>query len=115
MGKTDERARKMYDGISKCLDNLEGAEKELTANMLYSYCWFAAQMDELTDKIDREGAIIEVEKGGANNKHIVNAENPAIGTLHKISARKAEYYTKLLRVIPDEMSEVDDFEEFLRS
>lgn len=109
---TDDRADKLMEAMSGGLEELSGAEYELTKDMLRSYCWFAVQISDLTAMVDDQGPLIAVEKGGANNKHTVMVENPAIGVIHKMSSRKAEYYTKLLRVLPDESVEEDAFAKF---
>lgn len=113
--EVEDRIDEMVETVSGCLGDMDDADRSLTLDMLRTYCWFAVQLADLTERVNDEGTIVEVEKGGAKNRHKEKVENPAIGTIHKLSARKSEYFTKLMRVLPrDARSKMDSMDEFLQ-
>lgn len=81
-----------------------GEIDEATRSILYSYALTSCQVDDLNKRISREGLLIQGERG--------IMENPAVGTLHKLNADKARYYTPLKRVLDKKgtMSESERFE-----
>ena len=102
------RVSKMMAGITPSLEGMDEAHRELAEDMLKTFCWFSVHLDDLQKKVDKEGPVVETQKGPR--------ENPAIGTIHKLSQRTSDYYTKLMRSLPDEGKEaVDAMTEFLRT
>lgn len=101
------RINKMCDDMCAGYGSMPEEMQMLFRDMAMTYCWFAVTCDDLQKKIDREGVLIETEKGPK--------ENPAVGVLHKMSARKHEYFSKIQtaqrRVTDDE---VDDIQAFLK-
>lgn len=81
-----------------------GEIDEATRSILYSYALTCCQVDDLNKRISKEGLLVQGERG--------IMENPAVGTLHKLNADKARYYTPLKRVLDKKgtMSESERFE-----
>jgi hypothetical protein len=106
---------KLMEIVAPALEGMSESDAALTRDMLREFCWLSARCRDLEDKIDEEGLLVETEKGGVNNRHIVLAENPAVGTLHKMTARKSDYYKTLMRRLPDANADkLDDLGAFLR-
>lgn len=102
------RVDKMMAGIVPSLDGMDEMHRELAVDMLKTFCWFSVHLSDLQKQVDKEGPIVETQKGPR--------ENPAIGTIHKLSQRKSDYYTKLMRSLPEEGKDaVDAMTEFLRN
>lgn len=62
---------------------------DATDSMLRSYTLTTAQCDMLNEQILRDGTMIRTQKGVV--------EHPAVGTLHKLNADKARFYTPIKR------------------
>ena len=103
MTKKDEEFITSMGGL---LHTLDPGHRKLAEDMLKSYAWFSRKMDMMTDMVDREGAIVETEKGPK--------EHPAVSTIHKLSQRKADYFTRLMRLMPDGPDPDDELDDFLR-
>lgn len=105
MKSTDTRVDEIMEEMEQYLDELDEPKRTLTEDMLQMYWWFAVQLDDLKTKVEEEGAVIETEKGPK--------ENVAINVIHKMSTKKSEYYTKVMRVLgsgaKDKMDELEDF------
>lgn len=102
----ENQVQLMYETISPALSNMVEAEKTLTQDMLRSYCWFTVNVNELTRVVDREGAIVFGERG--------MREHPAIGAIAKLSAKKSDYYAKIMKQLRDSgVDETNDLGAFL--
>lgn len=106
-------AREMYDELAPGLDGMGVVDAGITASMLEDYCWLSAQVASLRDRIDREGFMVEVERG--RDHHLEPVENPAVKSLARMMTQKQGCFVKLRRAINLSPDEVDDLEEFLDS
>lgn len=86
-----DKVQEMYDSLSPCLDGLDGAERELTDDMLKTFCWYSVNVDELTASIDSEGPVIDTPRGLKTN--------PLNTVLHQYTQRKADFYQRILRAV----------------
>lgn len=103
----DARIKKLARQIEKSAANLDDTTKILVESMAADYAWFSVTCDDLKDEIDKEG----VEVDGLHG----SKENPKVGILHKMTARKHEYFTKILTAIRRASNDdADSLEEFLR-
>lgn len=100
--------------IEECLAGMDDSKRELTRPILTHYAWIVCQISKLQRRIDEEGILVEVEKGGKGNRYTVIAENPAVGTLHKLTSEEGNHYAKLMRFLSKaEAEQVDALQEFL--
>lgn len=81
----------MVNTIMSCLSDMPSAEYKMTEDMLETYCWTSVHLKDLTEKVNKEGAMVYV--GGTAR------ENPAIATIAKLAGKKSDYYTKIYRVL----------------
>ena len=102
--------------IDKCLANMDESKRGLTEPMLIEFVWYTSQVASLQKQIDDEGSLVEMEKGGANNRHIELVEHPAVKVVTKYSTQAAGLYSKLMRFLTKaEIDQVDALEDFLRN
>ena len=94
------------EAMQGMLHMLDPGQRKLAEDMLKSYTWFSHKIDALTVTVDEEGAIIDTEKGPK--------EHPAVQIIHKLSQRKADYFTKLMRLMPEGPDADDELDDFLR-
>lgn len=81
----------MYDKAAPAFgDSLD----EPTRSMLKSYCLISVQVDELNERIEKEGYLVDEGKGAR--------ENPLVNIVHKMNADKARYFAPLKRVLREE-------------
>lgn len=108
MNKANKVFEALYEDMSGGLEGLSEVDQALTKEMLKEYCWLCANIHVLREQIDKEGALIEIEKGNNSYKHKVVVENPAIKTLVRFQTQKSAYYTKLHKVVNVDDTESDD-------
>lgn len=100
--------------VEELLAGMDDSKRELTRPILMHYAWIVSQIGKLQRRIDEEGILIEIEKGGKGNRYVVVAENPAVGTLHKLTSEEGNHYAKLMRFLTKaEAEQVDALQEFL--
>lgn len=81
----------MYRQLKPCLDGLDGVERELTDDMLKTFCWYTVKVDELSKRVEAEGVVVETPRGPR--------PNPANNALHQYTQRKADYYSRILKAV----------------
>ena len=94
----DAKVDEIYDRMSKDFKELD----EPTKSMLRTYCVVCAQVDELNDRVQREGYMVE------DTRHGGLRENPCVNTVHKLNADKARYFAPLKRVLREQAGAEDD-------
>lgn len=108
MKDANEVFQSLYSDMLGGLEGLSDVDQALTAEMLKEYCWLCAQICVLREQIDKDGVLVEIEKGNNSYKHKVVVENPAIKTLVRFQTQKSAYYTKLHKVVNVEGTEDDE-------
>ena len=86
-----ERIKRLREESSK----LTGFDKALMDDLLQEYDALASMVEKLRDDVDRNGVMVVVERGGANNRHEVRAENPAFTAYQKAIGRLGDLAKKL--------------------
>lgn len=107
--RVKEHADALYEQIiSHGLDGLSEVDAELCKDMLHNYCWLSGNIAVLSDKVEKEGALITVMKGNNSYQREEQVEHPAIKVIHRLMTQKASYYSKLHKVLNIEPDEDDD-------
>ena len=91
-GVESERIKRLREESSK----LTGFDKALMDDLLKEYDALASMVEKLRADVDRNGVMVVVERGGANNRHEVMAENPAFTAYQKAIGRLGDLAKKLL-------------------
>ena len=63
------------DELAAMIQNLDGLNLALAKDMLAEYVWMVGQMESLKAKVEETGIVHEVERGGENNRHVVQEES----------------------------------------
>lgn len=106
------RIQRLRDESAK----LSGFDKALLDDLLVEYDALAAMVESLRMDVERNGVMIVTEKGGANNRHDVLAENPAFTAYQKAIGRLGDLAKKISDFAKrsDEDVEEDELASFLR-
>ena len=94
-----KRVKAKADALAGELEGLDGIDMAFATDLLGEYARTFEMAQQLGDTIQREGVMVEVEKGGANNRHTERVENPAFGTYCKALARLSDLATKTSRFV----------------
>lgn len=103
--------------LAKQIDKLDGIDLMFANDLLEEYARTYEMVIALGDDISSEGVMVEVEKGGANNRHTEKVENPAFGTYYKATQRLTDLAKKISLFVKqgkDEEEEEDDIVTFNR-
>ena len=102
--------------IDKCVANMDETKQGLTRPILEQFVWYTLQVNQLQKQIEKEGALIEVERGSANHQYTAWVENPASKVVARFSTQAGNHYSKLMRFLTQaEMEQVDALEDFLKN
>ena len=96
-------------------ENLTGFDKALLEDLLVEYDALANMTEDLRDDVQEHGVMIPIEKGGANNRHEVMAENPAFTAYQKAIGRLGDLAKKISDFAKRSdiaVGEDDDFDKF---
>ena len=96
----DPRVEEAFDGLSHVLEGLDAEIRGMTAEMLHQFCWCCVMIRDLEHAVQEEGLIVLTDKG--------KRENPAIGTMHKLTNQKAALYSKVVREVGSRQPEAVD-------
>lgn len=100
MKRTDAAEKMADEYLSKIGKPLDGIDMLFARDQLMEYAWTTLKVRGLRDEIDREGVMKEVEKGGANNRHIEKVENPACASYRQLAmtqTRQAKSISAFIR------------------
>lgn len=111
--KDSKRIQRLRDEA----ENLTGFDKALLEDLLVEYDALANMTEDLRHDVQEHGVMIPMEKGGANNRHEVMAENPAFTAYQKAIGRLGDLAKKISDFAKrsDSMpAEEDELASFLR-
>lgn len=74
---------------------LRGIDAVMMDDLLAEYDALATMTEGLRKDVQRDGVMIEMERGGANNRHLETVENPAFTTYSKSIQRLGDLAKKL--------------------
>ena len=85
MKRTDEAEKMADEYLSKIGKPLDGIDMLFARDQLMEYAWTTLKVRGLRDEIDKEGVMVEREKGGADNRHMERVENPACASYRQLA------------------------------
>lgn len=108
-----KRMREKLADMQAQVSSLDGLKRRMADDLLDAYVRVFADYERLDRRLSREGLLVEVEKGGADNRHVVTAKNPAFDMRRNCISQMADLANKINRFVKDgESSETDAFDEF---
>lgn len=103
-----------YEQACKDVASMSGIDMTLVKPLLENLGKLYGYLDELSNVIDTEGAMVEKEVGSVNNRHMEMVENPALASFTKVAgragglARQISAFTKNAPIAEDD----DGFDNF---
>lgn len=110
--KRDKYESKL-DELRGTVSTMKGVCKPLAEDLLAAYVNIYKDYVELTSMLDSDGLLIEVEKGGENNRHTERVKHPAFDMRRNCVNQMAELANKIKRFVKDDEGVAeDDFDSF---
>ena len=103
----DAYAQKLKD-MSRLVADMKGVCKPMAEDLLETYVNIYQDYVYLTELMACEGLLIEVEKGGENNRHIVLEKHPAFDMRRNTINQMADLANKIKRFVKDDEGVVED-------
>lgn len=114
VAKDEERDAKLAE-LEELVGDMDGLDRAMAEDLLWSYTQLWHDVHEIQESLDTEGLFIEVEKGGAGNRHVERVKNPAFDMRYKAIAQQADLANKIKRFVASGTKDVDELTEFLAS
>lgn len=108
---TEDYGRKLA-ALTSQVENLDGLNHELACDMLAEYAWMIQKMGELKQVMEREGIVREVERGGENNRHLVQEESKHFTAYGKLVSKAVSTAGAIKRFVRDNSTEAVETDEF---
>lgn len=106
---------KKLNELKALVASLDGLRAKLAGDMLASYVRVYEDYEELNEMLEREGLLIEVERGGENNRHMEKVKHPAFDMRRNCIAQMNDTANKIYRFCKDDEEknpEPTDFDTF---
>lgn len=102
------------DQLRSDVDGLSGLDRTLVDPLLVEADALRAFVERLRTEVEERGPMVEEEVGGANNRHIVRRENPALTAYSKAIGRLGDLMKKISSFAKNATAptEEDDFDVF---
>lgn len=91
---------KRVEELAALIQNLDGLNFELAKDMLSEYVWMLGKMEALKAEVEKSGVVVQVEKGGENNRHIAYEES--------------KYFTAYQRLVPKAIATASAIKKFCK-
>ena len=106
---------KKLNELKNLVSTLDGLRAKLAGDMLASYVRVYEDYEELNEMLEREGLLIEVERGGENNHRVEKVKHPAFDMRRNCIAQMNDTANKIYRFCKDDEEknpEPTDFDTF---
>lgn len=106
---------KKLNELKNLVSTLDGLRAKLAGDMLASYVRVYEDYEELNEMLEREGLLIEVERGGENNHRVEKVKHPAFDMRRNCIAQMNDTANKIYRFCKDDKEknpEPTDFDTF---
>lgn len=110
--KSDRYEEKLAE-MRSLVDGMSGVCKPMAEDLLETYVNIYQDYVYLTERMEREGLLIETEKGAANNRRVVLEKHPAFDMRRNTINQIADLANKIKRFVKDDEGVVEDeFDKF---
>lgn len=104
------------DELIEQVAKLDGVKKLMAEDLLEAYVHVYNDYTQLDKVLAKEGLLIDVEKGGANNRRMERVKNPAFDMRRNCISQMADLANKITKFVRDDNADPDDeLDEFLNS
>lgn len=93
---------KKLNELKDLVSSLDGLRAKLAGDMLASYVRVYEDYEELNEMLEREGLLIDVERGGENNRRVEKVKHPAFDMRRNCIAQMNDTANKIYRFCKDD-------------
>lgn len=93
---------KKLNELKDLVSSLDGLRAKLAGDMLASYVRVYEDYEELNEMLEREGLLIDVERGGENNRRVEKVKHPAFDMRLNCIAQMNDTANKIYRFCKDD-------------
>lgn len=93
---------KKLNELKNLVSSLDGLRAKLAGDMLASYVRVYEDYEELNEMLEREGLLIDVERGGENNRRVEKVKHPAFDMRRNCIAQMNDTANKIYRFCKDD-------------
>lgn len=79
--------------------DMTGLDKAMADDLLWAYTRLWDDVQALDARLAADGLLIELERGGANNRHVELVKNPAFDMRHKATSQLADLAVKIRKFV----------------
>lgn len=102
------------DELQAQVEQLDGLRRLMADDLLAAYVDVYEDYERLNGTLAKDGLLIEVEKGGENNRHTERVRHPAFDMRRYCISQMADLANKITRFVREEGAEPEDaFDEFV--
>lgn len=114
MARKKDRFTEKLEDMKSTVRDMQGVCKPLAEDLLEAYVRVYQDYRDLDDILSKEGVLIEVEKGGENNRHIERVKHPAFDMRRNCINQMGDLANRIKRFVKDDTgsSASDGFDEF---
>lgn len=114
--KVEQRLNSLKDEIDTA--QMEGIDLVFATDLLREYAGLVEMSLSCRESIERDGILIEIPTGAADNRRMKKVENPAFGTYYKCLSRMGDLATKTSKFMKQSVQQIeeeeDEIDAFLR-
>ena len=93
---------KKLNELKDLVSSLDGLRAKLAGDMLASYVRVYEDYEELNEMLESEGLLIDVERGGENNRRVEKVKHPAFDMRRNCIAQMNDTANKIYRFCKDD-------------
>lgn len=93
---------KKLNELKDLVSSLDGLRAKLAGDMLASYVRVYEDYEELNEMLEHEGLLIDVERGGENNRRVEKVKHPAFDMRRNCIAQMNDTANKIYRFCKDD-------------
>lgn len=108
------KAKGLADRLRTEVAGLKGVDRELVDTLIEEVSALADMVEELRKQVQEDGVMIEMERGGANNRHVELVENPAFTAYSKAVGRLSDIAKKVSGFAKGATGDDEDSNDLLR-
>ena len=108
------KGKSLADRLRAEVSGLSGVDKEMADTLIEEVAALAQMVEDLRKQVQEDGVMIEMERGGANNRHVELVENPALTAYSKHVGRLSDIAKKVSGFAKGATGDGDDPNDLLR-
>lgn len=107
MAKKKDEFEQKLDEMRLTVSDMKGVCKPLAEDLLEAYVRVYGDYRKLDDTLDKDGLLIDVERGGANNRHVEKVKHPAFDMRRNCINQMGDLANRIKRFVKDDTGVVD--------